>query len=118
MRACRGTEKHLVRGPFRPRTGGPPHVQHTYDTYAVRTDGGELCRLPVKDEPARRRYEKLVDQPETHPRWSRRHTRGSGSWKAGRRNMAETGRKPFPGHAEPDGHENRETPDARHVYQA
>ena len=36
-------------------------MQHTYGTNAVRADGGELCRMPVKDEPARRRHGKLVE---------------------------------------------------------
>ena len=40
-------------------------MQHTYGTHAMRADGGELCRMPVKDELARRRYEKLVDRLES-----------------------------------------------------
>ncbi len=52
-----GTEKHLVRGPPVRRTGGPLRLQHTYGTHAVRANGAELCRMPVKDELARRRYE-------------------------------------------------------------
>jgi hypothetical protein len=31
----------------------------------VRADGGELCRMPVRDELARRRYEKLIDRLES-----------------------------------------------------
>ncbi|MFE8977152.1 hypothetical protein [Streptomyces cyaneofuscatus] len=40
-------------------------MQRTYGTHAVRADGGELCRMPVKDELARHRYEKLVDRLES-----------------------------------------------------
>lgn len=40
-------------------------MQHTYGTHAVRADGGELCRMAVTDELARRRYEKLIDRLES-----------------------------------------------------